>query len=254
MSNLFSSLRENELFSKTNLAIIVWLASLSMFLIGVNHFAEDTYSSYMGIKMLESDLGLIPATWPLTYYTMSISMQIAQIVFAYFAIIDKDKNRKMWLLLAGGALIVDFFADIWYRSDERIFSDWKVFISAFIVTLVWFTIGSEFFITMGFGAVTTMFKPFVFRTGILIKEFVETIREVKGIYRGNSPHPQQQQPQNRSNGNSNEFIDCKLCNAKVKKGNFRSHLDSVHGAGKGGNPDPAKFRAKLPKSKSLRKP
>lgn len=236
MSNLFESLRKNELFGQTNLAIMVWLASLIMFLIGANHFAEDTYSSYMGIKMLETDLGLIPATWPLTYYTMSISMQIAQIVFAYFAIIDKDKNRKIWLVLAALAWVVDFLADVWYRSDERVFSDPKVFVSSILVTLVWFTVGSEFFITMGFGATTTMFKPFVFQLGILIREFIDTIREVKNLYGGSAPHPQQQ-PQNMSD----ELVDCKLCTAKVKRGNLKSHYSSVHGNEGGNSPTPPKF-------------
>lgn len=166
MSNLFQSLSKNIRGS----SFVVWITILAFFamFIGLVHFVEDTYSSYLGIGHLERVFGLKPTNYQITYFTMSIAPQVGQIIFAYMWLSDRKKN--WWAgLIAVGFFAVDFVADLQDRSNGLLFpSDGTtmqehldaVVLSA-LLTFGYFTIGSELFITAGAGLILELFNDAV---------------------------------------------------------------------------------------------
>jgi len=195
MSNVFS---ETARRIKTNKVVILFfLASLTMLLIGINHFIEDTLSSLYGIQQLETIFGIIPATYPITYWTMSLAPQVAQIIFVYVYMVNTKANR--WALaLAISAFAVDFIADAWYRSSGQFLESPGSFLVASALTFVYFTMGSELFITIGMGLTLELLGP---AGGQLIEFFEYTANEFgRGKTRlggggGNNNRPPQQRPQ-----------------------------------------------------------
>lgn len=156
MANVFENLASSMRNSK--IVIWVWLASMAMFVVGANHFREDLQSSYTGIRMLEEAFGMNPVSWDFTYWTMSLAPQVAQIVFTYLFMSNTKKNR--WaIFVAMLALWVDFFADTWYRSNGLIGTDLGASIVSIILTLAFFTIGSELFLTVSFGILLELAAP-----------------------------------------------------------------------------------------------
>lgn len=190
---------ERNLFEQTaskvkgnKIVILLFAASLAMLLIGVNHFREDTLSSLYGVQMLETLFGLRPAIYPITYWTMSIAPQVAQVVFMYLYMTNTKKN--VWALFAViVAFGVDFLADVHYRSDNQLFENPESFMAASILTIAYFTIGSELFVTVGFGIVTELFGP-------AIRQLIEFISDTfKSVFpkRSSGGHPSQQSMQQR---------------------------------------------------------
>lgn len=156
--------RYNNLFlgvynSVKGTPLSAWLLILSviLLLIGGNNFAEDTYSSYVGVQMMENALDLNPATWKLTYWAMSLFFQIIAVI-AFFIYLSDRQNNWQWFWLAAGSQVIDFIADVWYRSDQRLFDSPVKFVVSLLLTFVFFTAGSELALTVGFGLVATMFK------------------------------------------------------------------------------------------------
>lgn len=160
---------------------IIWVFFAACFLwgIGANHFVEDTYSSYLGLQDIESIYGLVPATWEFTYWTMSLAPQIGQIMFGYLYLSDTKSNK--WAALVTAALfLMDFGADVYHRSGcgyviDQVTSDpnWSRGIIdcglgfnaktawAAGLTLVYFTFGSETFLTVSTGVILTTFPKAV---------------------------------------------------------------------------------------------
>lgn len=173
MANTFERLANGIRNSK--IVIWVWLAALALFIAGANHFAEDGFSSYTGLKMLETAFNMNPASWDFTYWTMSLSPQIAQIVFGYLFLSDTSKNRwAIWAVML--ALWVDFFADTWYRSNGLIGADIGASVVSVLLTLAFFTIGSEFFLTVGFGILMELAAPAWIQMSKSIKELASAMR------------------------------------------------------------------------------
>lgn len=143
------------------LTIIVFLSSITMFLIGVNLFAEDTYTSYMGLQAYQSTFGLTLNVWPITFWSESLLPQVGQIVFFYIFFSDMKKN--WWaLVIALGLLAIDFYADLYYRTSGVIsFSPeaTRRTIAGGVVTFFYFTVGAELFISIGFGLAMTTMAP-----------------------------------------------------------------------------------------------
>lgn len=136
---------------------IVWVffAACFMWGIGANHFVEDTYSSFLGLQEVEEIYGLIPATWQLTYWTMSLAPQIGQIIFGYIYLSDTRANK--WAGAVTAALFVmDFVADIYHRANGQVGWDART-LWAGGLTLTYFTFGSETFLTVSTGVILTTF-------------------------------------------------------------------------------------------------
>jgi len=174
MANLFEAVADRI----RNSYIVIWIffLSVAMLLIGLNHFAEDTYSSYMGIQWLQESFGLIPASWDLTYWTMSVAPQVAQVIFGYMFIVDMKNNR--WAFWAGlVAFLIDFGTDIWYRSNQGLFTSPATFLVTCAITFAYFTIGSEGFVTVGLGLVIQLLGPFIVQTRKLFEAIGDAITD-----------------------------------------------------------------------------
>lgn len=187
MENVF----ENAAQKVKNSRIVIWvfIASFAMLLIGANHFWEDTLSSYYGIKMLEESYGLKPTTYDLTYWTMSFAPQIAQVVLAYIYMSNPRKNR--WALLGViVALFFDFFADTWYRSDSAMFNSVGTAVISILLTFIYFTIGSELFITIGLGLTLELAPPFFVQGIDFFDQLFDSIANRGRKLRGGGMKPQ----------------------------------------------------------------
>jgi hypothetical protein len=143
------------------LTVIVFLASITMFLIGVNLFAEDTYTSYMGLQAYQATFNLTMNAWPITFWSESLLPQVGQIVFFY--IFFSDMKRNWWAaLIALGLLCVDFYADIYYRTNGVLSLDegqMRRTIAGGVITFFYFTVGAELFISIGWGLAMTTMAP-----------------------------------------------------------------------------------------------
>lgn len=150
-------------------ALVLFGVSLIMLLIGLNHFFEDVYSSYIGLVSIEQHFRLNVQMWEWTYWTMSGSLQVATMVFFYVFLADTSK-RWAWFV-AVGAQLIDFLSDLWFRSNGAMFTDWGVTVVGGLITFFFFTVGSEVFISFGFGICLKLAAPAVsqwkiFRTAI----------------------------------------------------------------------------------------
>lgn len=200
MANIF----EETTARIKNSKIVIWIFSMAllMLLVGFNHFVEDTLSSYYGIKMLEAAFGMTPVTYPFTYFTMSIAPQVAQVVFTYMFLTNTDRYRFAALGTLG-ALLVDFFADTWYRSNAQMFDSPAALIAAVVLTVAYFTIGSEVFVTFGFGIVMELFTPAFRQLRGFINDALDAAFSGKQRSASQSPYPPYRQQQAVKKDNNN---------------------------------------------------
>ena len=174
MSNIFE--QASEKIKNSSIVLWVFLASVAMLLIGINHFWEDTYSTYMGMHQIAKTFDVIVASYETTYWTMAISFQVGTVVFTYLFLVN---TQTRWPLGAGLFCFgVDFFFDAWYRSNEMLFSSPSHFIAAVLLTFTFFTVGSELFVTVGLGMVLTLFAPAISQFRKLVSEIMDAIIRV----------------------------------------------------------------------------
>jgi hypothetical protein len=179
MADIFGAVANK--YRNTPSVIVLFIASVVMLLIGINHFVEDTYSSYLGLKSLETAFSMNVQIFDWTYWTMSLAPQIASIIFFYIYLSNTEESGwALWVSLL--AQVIDFFADVWYRSNGVIFQDGKVAIISILLTFGYFTLGSEVFVTVGCGLVLKLYAPALSNW----KEFVKEVKRVKGQFKGQS--------------------------------------------------------------------
>lgn len=155
MSDIYQSVANKYKGSPS--AVVLFILAFIMFVLGINHFVEDTYSSYYGLKALESAYGLRVQIFDWTYWTMSLAPQIASMVFFYMYLSDTTQRKFLYLTL--GAQAMDFFADSWYRSGGNLFGGVEVFSIASLLTFIYFSVGSEFFLSVGGGILMKLSAP-----------------------------------------------------------------------------------------------
>jgi len=128
--------------------IWVFFVFLSILIIGINFFIEDTYSSYYGIKALEAKYDLNTVTWDPTYWSMSLMAQVAQIAAMYIFFVDTKRNKAA-LIAAAIFFVIDVTFDMMYRANGYI-GGFERGVAVSLNTLV-FSMGAEIAITIGFG-------------------------------------------------------------------------------------------------------
>lgn len=161
MSDMFS--QAHQKWGNTTYVLWVFGVSILLFLIGIVTQIEDTISSLEGLRLLEQTYQITPAKHEITYYALSIAPQVAQIAFFFLFVLDTKKN--WWAgLIAAAAFLIDFALDVQFRSSAWLFSpsgihvDTRVTVAA-VLSFIFFTIGSEVFISIGFGMVINLWKP-----------------------------------------------------------------------------------------------
>lgn len=189
MTDIFESTARK--YRGSPVQVFLFIAAFVMFVIGANHFVEDTVSSKIGLETLQTAYGLKVQIFQWTYWTMSIAPQVASIVFFYMFL--SDTTRKGYFYLASISQLADFFADTWYRSDGKLFENGEVFIISSVLTFVFFSIGSEFFLSVGSGLILKMAAP-ALQTWKMA--WTNTIKASSGNYR----HDGDQKPPNGKGG------------------------------------------------------
>jgi len=178
MSDIFELVANK--YKNSPSVMMLFIASLAMLVIGINHFAEDTYSSYLGLNVIETAFGMNVQIFDWTYWTMSLAPQIASIVFFYMYLTNTDD--KQYLAISLMAQAVDFFADTWYRSNGEMLANPKVGIISGVLTFAYFTIGSEVFLSVGTGLCLKLFPHATYSW----KYFVNEIKKVRATFKSRS--------------------------------------------------------------------
>lgn len=185
----------------TPLSAWVLILSILLLVIGANNFLEDTYSSFAGIQMIEKQMNMNPATWQFTYWAMSLFFQVIAVI-SFFIYLSDRKENWYWFWVAMASQVVDFMADVWYRSNEQLFVSLPNFALSLILTFVFFTAGSELAITVGFGLVATMFKDGFTQFGQIVSGLLsgfagagKAIAGGKTLVENHSDQQHQNQPQ-----------------------------------------------------------
>lgn len=189
MSNFFDAVANK--FKSSPFVIWIHILSWLMLAVGVLHFYEDTLSSLNGIQQLENVFGIKPVNLNIIYWTLSISPQLAQMVFFYGFLIYK----KQWSLgVAAWFFLMDFAADVQDRSaghlfamDDTINLDIKTLVAAGF-TLNFYTIGSELFISFGIGLILATFMHAIIQYAEMTTSIRKALREAKDkLRRSNQP-------------------------------------------------------------------
>lgn len=178
MSDKYNNVFQGVLNSVRGTPLSAWMLIMSvmLFIIGINNFAEDTYSSYAGVQMIENVLNMKPASWQFTYWAMSLFFQVISVIFFFIYLSDRKENWN-WFWFGMATQFLDFMADVWYRSNEQLFSSPTSFAVSFLLTFVFFTFGSEFAITLGFGLTAVLFKDGMVQLVKVIKSIFDGISE-----------------------------------------------------------------------------
>jgi len=133
--------------------IWVFAIFLGFIIIGAVFFAEDTYSSYQGIIMIESKYNLRSVSWPITYWAASLVSQLGQMGFMYIYLTDRKKNF-VYLIAAMACFVVDVSFDAFYRANGFLGNGERI-LALGINTLI-FSAFAEVLITIGIGAALTL--------------------------------------------------------------------------------------------------
>lgn len=176
-----------------NSTLIVWIAfaAILLFIFSLNLFAEDAKSSRDGIALLELAFGIQPVNYAVTYWTMSVLPQVVQIVFMYMFLVDIRKN--WWAAVVVGVFfLIDFISDVQDRSNQHLFPlegginlD-ATTLSAVMITFLFFTLGSELFLTASVGLLLEIFPDALEQTAILWARVKDAFRSAGRIASGRS--------------------------------------------------------------------
>lgn len=185
-----------------------------MFLIGVNFFIEDVESSRNGIAQLEAVFGVKPVNYSITYISLSIAPQVAQVVLIYLYLTDPKKN--WWALAVAGLFFaLDFVSDLQDRSGGHFipasgginFDKYTAVAAGF--TLLAYTIGSELFISVSIGLFLVLLADSIKQYAILVvqiknawKQARDRIEKAHSYNADQGSHPSQpRREEGRSGGN-----------------------------------------------------
>lgn len=196
MSNLFD--RVATRIKDSPAVLYVMFLMVLMLLIGINHFVEDTYSSYYGIKELELRFGMVPASYALTYFSLSLTPQVGFVVFMY---LYGHEQKNVYLFGGVAFMLIDLISDVQYRSNGVLFPfagevfNWSNVLAAFLFTLTAYTIGSEVFISISLGMIVSLAIPSITQAIVLYIEIRKQLdkagRELKKPTEHNNPRQSQ---------------------------------------------------------------
>lgn len=200
------------------LAAWVFVLSVLFLMIGVINFFEDTYSSYMGIKLVENLHSVKPASWEYTYWGLSLFFQVASVLSFFIFWAD---TKKYWYAfwIAIGSQIIDMFADYVYRSGSfmSITTDPPRFMWAFILTMFFTFLGSEVALSVGFGLTKAMLPEGLKQLGLFFGSLIVGFKSFVGGLKNKSYNPPQNRPQNNNNKQQkNNFQSKRMPNGDIE--------------------------------------
>jgi len=160
--NIFDEIK--NWLSNSPVVILIFLACAAMLFIGTVHGIEDIMSTYYGIQTLQGQYNIRPVIFGITYGTTACSFSVGQIVLLYLYMADTKKNKR-FMLGYFALFALDTAVDVYYRSNGFAFPNYSAgaiagnIIFSFLITLVFYTIFSEVFLTMGFALTFQLIAP-----------------------------------------------------------------------------------------------
>lgn len=144
MANIFQKISRKM----DGIAFIVFVIAGAAIAIGLIGTVEDTTSSKLGLEklMLHYDLELI--TYEFVALAIALAPQVGQVLFGYVYLADSNNKWSLWVAL--GFFSIDFVSDLYHRTSGMMGFDERTLVAG-LFTLLYFTIGSEMFVTFGFG-------------------------------------------------------------------------------------------------------
>lgn len=177
------------------MVLSIFISGLAAFILSLVLSFEDFMSSLAGLYSLQEVFGIQAVSFPFVLYFMAAAPQIGQIVF--LALWSLDTSRK-WALVAGIFwFLLDFIADVQFRSADTLFplgggvnANTTVLISA-IITFIYFTVGAELFMVAGSAIVLTLYADARRELGVLRSDIRSVGKDNQQRDRKNKQQPQQ---------------------------------------------------------------
>lgn len=157
MSNFFDTFAKK--FKDSPVVIWVHVLSWLLFFAGVLLTVEDVASSRFGIQMLEQTYGIKPVNFPIMYWVISIVPTLATVVFFYAYLVEP----KGWYIgVAVWFALMDNIADIQMRTGGQFITPSGINFDATtiigsLLSLSFYTIGSELFLSTSVGLILVTF-------------------------------------------------------------------------------------------------
>lgn len=217
---------------KSPLIILVCAAAAYMLVSGAHFWLEDANSNYQWVRTIEGTLGIRVGSWESTYRYMSVFPQLAQTIFLYTWASDRRKNRwTMWAALA--MFFVDYIPDVWWRGNGQISlrtsNGFLAMIATNLVTLGYYTIGSEIALSFGFGTFFATLAPAIAKARQLGRDLVQAL---------NGKEQQQQSKQQRRENQQQPLRDPNWREHAGNRTGITQHTQNVranHPAGRAGS-------------------
>jgi hypothetical protein len=180
--NIF--LKIKSLLTDGPIAILVFLASVAMLIIGIVHGLEDVLSTYYGIQLIQNLYNIRPVILGITYITTACSFSVGQIILLYVYLANTQDNKR--IMIGYFALFVlDTVVDVYYRSNGFAFPSnapgaiiGNISFS-FMITLIFYTVFSEVFLTMGFALTFQMLAPAIIQWKRLLSDIRQASKNIK---------------------------------------------------------------------------
>jgi hypothetical protein len=188
-ANLWRTIREK--ITEGGGALWSWIIGMMMLMAGLVMMVEDFASTRAGLVLIQETYGVVVVATPGALFWMSVMPWIGQIGFLMIWSLDMTSRwRKAGLGLAVFFFLMDFVSDVQFRSANTFLvpgegANWNAQVAvSSLLTLIFFTIGSEVFTTAGFALAMTLFEPAITEFARLLAGVINAVRAAQAHVRG----------------------------------------------------------------------
>jgi hypothetical protein len=168
-------------------ALWTFIIGLMMLIAGLVMMWEDFLSTRAGLVQIQAEYDVVVVAAAGALFWMSIMPWIGQIGFLTIWSLDMTSRwRKAGLGLAAFFFLMDFVSDVQFRSGgtflvagEGVQLTPTVAVAS-LLTIIFFTIGSEVFVTAGFALTMTLFEPAATEFAKQIAGMINAVRKARG--------------------------------------------------------------------------
>lgn len=163
--------------------IIILLVSIAAMIAGIVLLREDIQTSRMGYMALEQEYGFAERVYPETYFAMSIVPTIVTIMASYMFLTDFKKYKLaaiIWIIF----FLMDVASDVYHVTNGRLDLGERTGV-AMLITVLFFSIGSEFLISVGGGQFLASLPKSIYEARKIVESISESLS--KNTSRRGSP-------------------------------------------------------------------
>ena len=168
------------------LALVLALAALG---VGINYYAEDLYSSRMGMFLIEQNFNMTLSSWDGTYWAGSAALQVISML-CFLTYLSNTRKYLGALFISFSVQAIDVGFDMWYRSGMSMFDSPKNFFVTFLYTFIVTTLLSELLLSFGFGFTKVLLEDGSKELGNF---FRAVVKGFINFFFGDTTKPRQQQ-------------------------------------------------------------